>query len=270
MNDDWLETGADRIGTGDNSVQFILQQGDRAKHYPPASTSPIVRVENVGFKFAGPGVVESQNVHCKRLSIFHVTVNTNQKPKGEGEESLQTKLYRACESLRDPHSEFDQNQFKWIMRPNLQRMVKIMPQGTAMGHSWDSHVVNVHVMYGVEVGKDPKWGGRVHVHMEIKIYHNTWVQIDKQNMQYYFNDWFASNTQFNVKNVYVHIQHIRGGPSFYVERYVGKGAPGPGFTLADQNDAFINPGVQARSTRADSRGTVDQRSDHHTFTQVRF
>jgi len=220
---DFLDNGALVCGTGDGSVRFSTAVFGRNEYGPYVhhkDIGPRVKVSNVSFQ---PGIErKTDGYQTKRLSIFHVTVNTNKRPKGSGDGSIHSHLMLACDGLKYQISNImDIGNF-----PRKGLELNMVHDHAGNNHVWAKPwVEHVNVLYGVEVGSHVK-GGREHVHIEIQVYHNSFVRVNGDKTKDYFVNYFNNEApEFGIENVYVKIQHIRGGPQWFVDKYISKPPP---------------------------------------------
>jgi hypothetical protein len=124
-----------------------------------------------------------------RVSNFHITLNTNVRIDGSKEEirPLVDQLQKCANVCFGQEAHFT----RFVTFPK--------------GGQWDDeHVIGLDVTTGVEIGKDDAHGRRLHLHVQFKIRHRSYVKLDFQAIKDEMNG-ILEEEEFPHRIAYVHV-----------------------------------------------------------------
>lgn len=162
------------------------------------SGGPINTVKDLGTAITNEGErKKSQDKH----SGFFITINTNYRPKAEGDaEEVAERLRKVVGAMLD--------------NAGLERVVEFM----VPGHTFSgSTILNVDGEFIIERGRHPK-GGRIHSHASLHIKHRSKIRLNIPAMKEFLMEGFSDYPA--VKSVYVNIKAI--GSDRLIKDYLRK------------------------------------------------
>ena len=129
---------------------------------------PSVILTSIPFKTTGKKGKKLKS----RVSNFHITMNTNVRI--DEELTQESKLVVDLQTTANQVFTVKEHFGKFVLFPK--------------GGQWDTtHIVGLNVKTGVEVGKDDSHGRRLHLHVQFKVNHRSFIRLDFKEIQLEMN-----------------------------------------------------------------------------------
>jgi hypothetical protein len=156
------------------------------KSFPEPPEKPGISVKSIPFK------PHKKGDHPKlksRVSNFHITLNTNIRIDDDLTE--ESPLIRILQSTTNEVFGEEGHFVNFVQFPK--------------GGAWNTaNIVDLSVLSGVEVGSDDAHGARLHVHVQFKVRHHSYLRLDGEKIKTEMNMMLTRNG-YPHKIAYVHI-----------------------------------------------------------------